>query len=123
VQVNDPTVVAEVRAAFDAYETALLANDIAALDEWFWSDDRVIRFIFGRVELGFDAIAAARREVPRQTGPRTIDLLHINTFGTDVATVFGVFRLVETDARLHQSQVWAKVDDAWRVVAAHVSTA
>jgi len=123
VLVNDPTVVAEVRAAFDAYETALLANDLAALDEWFWSDDRVVRFIFGRVERGFDAIAAARREVPRQTGPRTIDLLHINTFGTDVATVFGVFRLLETDALLHQSQVWAKVDGAWRVVAAHVSTA
>jgi hypothetical protein len=33
--VNDPDVVAEVTAAFMAYEAALMADDIAAMDQLF----------------------------------------------------------------------------------------
>ena len=121
MQVNDPDVVAEVRAAFDEYEAALVANDVDALDEWFWNDDRVVRFAFGDVQHGWDDISATRRALARQTPARTIDELTITTFGRDTATVWGVFRLVENDAIVHQSQVWARVDGAWRVVAAHVS--
>ena len=121
VQVNDPAVVAEVRAAFDAYEAALVANDVDALDEWFWHDDRVVRFAFGDVQRGWDEISEARRALTRQTGPRRVEDLVVTTFGDDVATVFGVFRLLETDALVHQSQVWARVEGAWRVVGAHVS--
>jgi len=121
MHVNDPAVVAEVRAAFEAYELALVANDVDALDEWFWHDERVVRFAFGDVQHGWDVISATRRALPRQTAPRTIDELTITTFDCDTATVWGVFRLVETDAIVHQAQVWARIDGAWRVVAAHVS--
>jgi ketosteroid isomerase-like protein len=121
VRLNDPAVVAEVRAAFDAYERALLANDVDALDGWFHDGPDVVRFIFGTVELGADAVSAARRAVPRQTGPRTIDQLEVRTWGPDVASVFAVCRLTETGAVVHQSQTWARLDAGWRVVAAHVS--
>jgi ketosteroid isomerase-like protein len=126
VLVDDPPTLASVTAAFHAYEAALTANDLADLDTWFWDDDRVIRFAFGEVQEGAAAVAAARRRVPLQTPPRAIDRLHITTYGTIVdgatAIAFAVFRLDETGALVHQSQVWRYADGAWRVVAAHVSS-
>jgi hypothetical protein len=116
-------VVHEVRRAFDAYEVALLANDLDALDEWFWHDDRVVRFAFGAVQRGWAEVSAARRSLPEQTPPRTPVSVDVVALGPDAATVFAVFRLDESAALVHQSQVWRRVGDAWRVVAAHVSTA
>jgi hypothetical protein len=121
VVVNDPAVVAEVRAAFDAYERDLLANDLDALDRWFWTDERVVRFLFGEIQAGAAAVSRSRRSVARQTPPRTLTHCTITTYGTDVATVFAVFALDATTQRVHQSQVWARLDGAWRVTAAHVS--
>jgi hypothetical protein len=123
VRINDPAVVAEVRAAFDAYEVSLLANDVDDLDRWFHDGPEVVRFIFGRVELGATEVAAARRAVPRQTAPRTIEQLEIRTWGDDVASAFAVCRLTESGEVVHQSQTWARLDAGWRVVAAHVSRA
>jgi hypothetical protein len=118
---NDPAVVAEVRAAFDAYEVSLLANDVDALDGWFHDGDEVVRFIFGRVEVGASEVSAARRAVARQTAPRTIEQLEIRAWGDDVASAFAVCRVTETGEVVHQSQTWARLDGGWRVVAAHVS--
>ena len=120
--INDPEVIAEVRAAFEAYEGSLLANDLDALDGWFWPDERVVRFLFGQLELGHDAVSASRRAVPRQTEPRALEHLTITTYGPDVASVFGVFRLKPRGTLVHQSQTWARIDGAWKVTAAHVST-
>jgi hypothetical protein len=122
VQLNRPEVVAEVRAAFDAYEAALLANDVDALDEWFWRDDRVVRFAFGVVQHGWEEVSAARRALPRQSAPRDLVSLDVVAHGADVAVVFAVFAMTD-EARVHQSQVWARVDGRWRVTAAHVSNA
>jgi hypothetical protein len=126
VLVDDPPTLASVTAAFHAYEAALLANDLAALDTWFWDDERVIRFAFGDVQEGAADVAAARRTVPNQTGPRSIERLHITTYGSiadgAIAVVFAVFRLDETGDLVHQSQAWRHADGAWRVVAAHVSS-
>jgi uncharacterized protein (TIGR02246 family) len=127
VDVNQPEVVAEVRAAFDTYEAALLANDLDALDEWFWPDERVVRFAFGDVQHGWRAVSASRRSQPRQTVPRRAVSIDVLAFGPDVATVFAVFRLDDpgtgSGALVHQSQVWARLDGKWRVAAAHVSNA
>ena len=121
VRMNDPAVVAEVRAAFDAYEVSLLANDVEALDRSFHDGPEVVRFIFGRVEHGSDEVSAARRAVARQTAPRTIEELTIQTYGDDVASAFAVCRLTDSGEVVHQSQTWARLDGGWRVVAAHVS--
>jgi hypothetical protein len=116
-------VATDVRRAFDAYEAALLANDFDALDEWFWRDDRVVRFAFGAVQRGWAEVSAARRSLPEQTPPRTPVSVDVVALGPDAATVFAVFRLEGSGALVHQSQVWGLVDGAWRVVAAHVSAA
>lgn len=36
MDINDPGTLAEVTAAFERYETALVTNDVAVLDELFW---------------------------------------------------------------------------------------
>ncbi len=122
MEVNRPEVIGEVRATFDEYERALLANDLGYLDDAFWDDARVVRFAFGDVQFGVAAISAARRAVERQSPPRTLEHLTITTYGDDVATVFAMFRL-DSDTIVHQSQTWAKFDGTWKVTAAHVSHA
>jgi Protein of unknown function (DUF3225) len=42
MQIDSADVVAEVRAAFERYEQALVANDVATLDEVFRNDPRTI---------------------------------------------------------------------------------
>lgn len=121
MHVNDPSVLREVRAAFDLYEEALLANNLDALERWLWDDDRVVRFAFGDVQVGSTAVAAARRSLPRQTGPRTLEHVTVNTFGGYVATVFAVFRVDGSGQLVHQSQTWARFDEGWLMVGAHVS--
>jgi hypothetical protein len=122
MEVSDPAVAAEVRAAFEAYERALVANDVDALDEWFWNDERVVRFAFGVEQHGWQEVSDVRRALLRQTPPRTIRSLDVVTYGDDVAAVFAVFVVDDSGELVHQSQVWAKLDGAWRVTAAHVST-
>ena len=36
MEINDPETLAEVTAAFERYEVALVTNDVAVLDELFW---------------------------------------------------------------------------------------
>lgn len=42
--INRPEVVAEVRAAFDRYEAALVGNDVTVLDELFWHAEATLRY-------------------------------------------------------------------------------
>jgi hypothetical protein len=121
VQPDDPSVVAEVLAVFDRYEAALLANDVDALDEMFWRDERTVRVGVDDRQDGFVAIAAFRRGQPRQTPPRTLANTVIVTFGRDAAVVTTEF--LPTDGSLggRQSQTWVRFAEGWRVVAAHVS--
>jgi hypothetical protein len=44
MQIDLPEVVADVRAAFERYEQALVTNDVATLDEMFRNDPRTIRY-------------------------------------------------------------------------------
>src|SRR2546430_14258379 len=63
MQIDLPEVVAEVRAAFERYEQALIGNDVATLDALFRDDPRTIRYggaeiLFGHAEIR--AFRAAR---------------------------------------------------------------
>ena len=58
--IDDPEILAEVRAAFAAYEAALVGNDVAALDAFFWRDARALRYGAGENLYGHAAIAAFR---------------------------------------------------------------
>jgi hypothetical protein len=118
--VNDPGVVAELAAASDAYEAALMANDVAALDGFFWNSPHTVRFGVAENLHGFEAIAAFR--VARSGGSPARERLRvaITTFGSDFAVVNTEFR--REGGRLgRQSQTWIRADAGWRVCSAHVS--
>lgn len=119
-ELDDPAVRAAVRAAFDGYESALMANDVAALDTFFWSDARAVRFGVDEELFGADDIAAYRRSCA-PPGPRRFECTKIATFGADVAIVDAVYREGDRGHLGRQSQTWVRLDGCWRIVGAHVS--
>ena len=60
MQVDLPDVLAEVTEQFARYETALVSNDVAVLDELFRADPRTLRYGIGENLHGHDAIVAFR---------------------------------------------------------------
>lgn len=119
--INDDATLAEVWAAFDAYEAALGANDLERLDEAFWRSPHTVRYGVGENLYGYAAIAAFRRARPGGSPPRVLRNTVITAFGQDFATANTEFTR-EGGGRIgRQSQTWARTKDGWRVVAAHVS--
>ena len=120
LEIDRPDVVAEVHAAFLAYEVALVDHDLAVLDDAFWDDPRVVRYGTADAQRGPRDIAQWRRKTGPGPRDRVLRDTQITAFGDDLATVWTHF----TDAIGgvgRQSQVWMRVDGAWRIVAAHVS--
>ncbi|WDS38039.1 oxalurate catabolism protein HpxZ [Pseudoxanthomonas sp.] len=117
---NDAAVVAEVRAAFDAYEHALMTDDVEAMDRLFHSAPTTVRYGVGEVLYGIDAIRAFR--VGRGGSPqRTLARVEITTFGSAFATANAEFFREGATRRGRQSQSWVRFADGWKVVSAHVS--
>jgi hypothetical protein len=121
VEIDRPDVVAGVAQVFARYETALVANDLAVLDELFWEDERTVRVGFDATQVGHAAVVADRRARDRQTLPRRLRLVAITTFGPAMATVTAEFVPDGSDAVGRQSQTWVRFEEGWRVVSAHVS--
>ena len=120
--VNDPLVHAEVCAVFARYEKALVANDIAALDELFWQDERVLRYGIGENLYGIDEILAFRKARPSAGLARDLSKTVITTFGSDFATASTLFHRDNAPGKVgRQMQTWVRMDGGWKVVAAHVS--
>jgi len=61
MKVNDPLLLAEVTAAFHAYEQALMADDLPAMDALFHAAPTTNRFGVGEVLWGIEAIRAFRK--------------------------------------------------------------
>jgi len=121
VIVDDPVTLAEVTAAFERYEAALVANDVAVLDELFWVSPLTLRYGGGENLYGHQAIAAFRSARPSAGLARTVVRRVITTYGTSTATANIEF-VRDGSARVgRQSQTWVKMPEGWRVVAAHVS--
>lgn len=121
MMINDPEVLAEVRAAFDAYEAALMANDLEALDALFWPDPRTVRYGPGQNLYGIDEIRAFRVARVGGSPQRTLTRTVITTFGRDFATANTEFQRVGATRLARQSQTWVRTAGGWRVVAAHIS--
>jgi hypothetical protein len=117
---NDPEVVAEVTAAFDDYERALMADDIPAMDRLFHDSPATVRYGVGEVLYGIEAIREFRKG--RGGSPqRRLGTVAIATYGRDFATANAEF-FREGDARRgRQSQAWVRFENGWKVVSAHVS--
>ncbi|HEY9011072.1 MAG TPA: oxalurate catabolism protein HpxZ [Devosia sp.] len=122
MELNRPEVVAEVRAAFEDYERALIANDVAVLDLYFLPRPDTVRFGIAENLFGSEEIAAHRRRGPLAGPDRRITRTVITTFGDSFATVSALFRREGVSGRVgRQMQTWVRMPDGWRVVAAHVS--
>ena len=120
MRIDDPRVVAEVTAAFERYEAALMSDDIAVMDELFHQAPSTVRYGVGEVLYGYDEIAAFRRS--RGGSPqRCLGKVAIHSFGDSYATAHAEFFREGTDKRGRQTQAWVKIEGVWKVVSAHVS--
>lgn len=121
---NIPEVVAEVRALFERYETALETKDVEVLDDTFWRSPHTIRYALHENGYGFDEIHAHRVRRPPGPGIKERRIrLEILTLGRDFATVNLEFKVRGRELVGRQSQTWVRFPDlGWKVVAAHVST-
>jgi len=121
MEINDPAVLEEVRAAFARYENALMENDIAALNALFWNSALVIRFGPGQNLYGIEAIAAFRTARVGGSPKRVLFNTVITSFGRDFATANTEFQREGASAPGRQSQSWVRLPEGWRIAAAHVS--
>jgi hypothetical protein len=121
LEVNRPDVIAEVRAVFERYEAALLANDVPMLEELFWNSPHTVRYGVGENLHGWEAISAFRRA--RRTGPfrRQLSKPVITTFGTDFATASTEYLREGFERVGRESKTLVRMPEGWRIVAAHVS--
>ncbi len=119
--INDPAVLAEVTASFEAYETALMANDIRALDWLFWASPNTVRYGVGENLYGEDEIMAFRKTRLGGSPQRVLTRVAITTFGRDFATANAEFERPGDGRAGRQSHAWARLAEGWRIVAAHVS--
>ncbi len=121
MEVNRPDVVAEVWEQFGRYERALVANDVAVLDELFWDSPRAVRFGAGENLYGHEAIAQFRQQRRVENLARQLLRVEVTTFGTEFAAVSAEFRRAPSGVTGRQQQTWARTEEGWRIVAAHVS--
>lgn len=119
--INDPQVLAEVRAAFDSYERGLMENDLDALDALFWHSPHTVRIGPGQNLYGIDEIQSFRTNRVGGSPKRSLLKVVITTFGNDFATVNAEFQRENAPAPGRQTQVWARFPEGWKVVSAHIS--
>ena len=122
MEIDLPEVVAEVRKAFDAYEVAIVNNDVDALNRMFRDDKRTVRYGAAENLYGYDAIKSFRvARSPVGLG-RTISQTVITTYGREFATAATLYERPSAAGKIgRQMQTWVKFPEGWRVVAAHVS--
>jgi hypothetical protein len=121
MEINLPDVVAEVTAAFERYETALVNNQVDVLDTLFWDSPHTLRYGAGENLYGYDAIRAFRAGRSPQGLARRVLRTAITTYGTDFATANLEFQRDGSERIGRQSQTWMRTPAGWRVVSAHVS--
>jgi len=118
--IDDPVLLQEVTAAFHAYERALMANDVPAMDALFHDAPTTNRYGVGEVLYGIDEIRAFRKG--RGGSPqRKLGKVAITVYGDGFATADAEFFREGSDRRGRQTQAWVKFPDGWKVVSAHVS--
>ena len=122
MEVNIPSVVAEVSDEFVRYEKALVTNDVQALDHFFLDRPEVIRYGGGENLYGYAEIQAFRASRPADGLERDLERLVITTYGEDFAIASTMFRRPGMNGKVgRQMQTWVRMPQGWRIVAAHVS--
>jgi hypothetical protein len=121
MEINRPEVLAEVEAAFERYEAALNANDVAVLDASFWASPHTLRYGLGENLYGRDEILAFRKGRPAVDLRRKVLRKVITTYGNHFATANCEFLKLDSNRRGRQSQAWIRTPEGWRIASAHVS--
>jgi hypothetical protein len=122
MDIDLPDVVAEVRAAFERYEEALVTNDVAVLDATFHEDARTIRYGGSEILYGFAEIAAFRAARSPVGLMRKLSKTVITAYGRDFAVASTLFHRDTMPGKVgRQMQTWVRFPRGWQVVAAHVS--
>ena len=120
--VDDPETLAEMRANFEAYERALVGNDVAALDGFFVASDRAVRFGATENLFGIEAIRAFRAARSPVGLGRALERTQITTYGRDLGIAATLFRRANAPGKVgRQMQTWVRFPQGWRIVAAHIS--
>lgn len=121
MQVNDPVALVELGSAFEAYEAALMSNDVETLDGLFWKSPHTVRYGVGENLYGAEEILAFRRQRRGGSPQRRLTRTVITTFGDSFGVTSTEF-VRQGGARIgRQSQTWVRLAEGWRIVAAHVS--
>ena len=122
MEIDLPDVLAEVTEQFARYESALVTNDVAVLDELFRNDPRTLRYGGGENLYGYDAIMAFRAaRSPVGLMRRTASTV-ITTYGRDTAVASTLFYRDTAPGKVgRQMQTWIRFPEGWKIVAAHVS--
>ncbi|WP_232492400.1 oxalurate catabolism protein HpxZ [Novosphingobium kaempferiae] len=120
MRINDPVLLAEVTHAFHTYETALMADDIPAMDALFHDAPTTNRYGVGEVLYGIEEIREFRKG--RGGSPqRRLGRVAITVYDDAFATADAEFFREGSERRGRQTQSWVKFADGWKVVSAHVS--
>lgn len=106
-------------AAFQRYERALAADDLAELDALFEPGRGTIRSDPAGVVVGHEAIGAFRRS--RGGAPaRGIAVLHARVLSPELVALVAELRPAGGGVG-QQTQVWRRSPGGWRIAVAHVS--
>jgi ketosteroid isomerase-like protein len=121
IPIDNPDVIQQVTQAVQAYETALMSNDVTALDGFFWNAPQTVRYGVAENLYGFEEIAAFRLIRAGGSPPRTVVRMQIVALGADVALAHVEFVRSDTGKNGRQSQTWLKTLEGWKIATAHVS--
>jgi hypothetical protein len=123
LEIDIPEVLAELVAAFEGYERALVDNDIAGLNALFWDSPLTLRYgtRVSEIQHGHEEIAAFRIRRGAVDQRRLLRNRRITTFGRDFGVANTEFIPAGSEKIGRQSQTWMRTNNGWRIVSAHVS--
>jgi hypothetical protein len=122
MEIDLPDVVAELRAAFDRYEKALVSNDVPVLDELFRDDARTVRYGATEILYGYAEIKSFRAARSPVALGRKLSRTVITTFGREFGVASTLYERPSAPGKIgRQTQTWVKFPEGWRVVVGHVS--
>jgi len=122
MEIDLPEVMAEVKAAFERYENALVSNDVPVLDELFCDDSRTIRYGAAEILYGYAEIKSYRASRSPVALGRRLSRTIITTFGRNFAVASTLYERPSAPGKIgRQTQTWVKFPEGWRVVVGHVS--
>jgi len=122
--INDAATVSELKELYPLYETALVENDVDTLMKMFWAAPEVMRFGVSENLYGISELEAFRKGRSSVGLARTLKRLDVVAFGKDVGSITLEFERSAPDGKVvhgRQSQMWVRMPEGWRIVAAHVS--